>query len=107
MDVQACSLPPTSVPIRHGERRLACAAGGKRCVLFAACTRARDHLHVSGTGEPSPFLPPGTVEPIPPPPLTRPADPFGLLADDGEHSRVAWCRRDGGEHLVQCLGHHR
>ena len=40
----------------------------ERCVLFVACTRARDHLHVSGTGEPSPFLPPGAVEPVPPPP---------------------------------------
>ena len=39
----------------------------ERCVLFVACTRARDHLHVSGTGEPSPFLPPGAVEPVPPP----------------------------------------
>jgi superfamily I DNA/RNA helicase len=29
----------------------------ERCVLFAACTRARDQLFVSGTGEPSPFLP--------------------------------------------------
>ena len=29
----------------------------ERCVLFVACTRARDHLYVSGTGEPSPFLP--------------------------------------------------
>jgi superfamily I DNA/RNA helicase len=29
----------------------------ERCVLFAACTRARDHLFVSGTGEPSTFLP--------------------------------------------------
>ena len=38
----------------------------ERCVLFVACTRARDHLHVSGTGEPSPFLPPGAVEPVPP-----------------------------------------
>ena len=28
----------------------------ERCVLFVACTRARDHLYVSGTGEPSPFL---------------------------------------------------
>ena len=68
----------------------------ERCVLFVACTRARDHLHVSGTGEPSPFLP-----------LTRPADPLGLLADDGEHSRVACCRRDGGKYLLQCLGYHR
>ncbi|HEX9042918.1 MAG TPA: UvrD-helicase domain-containing protein [Trebonia sp.] len=30
----------------------------ERCTLFVACTRARDHLAVSGTGEPSPFLPP-------------------------------------------------
>jgi superfamily I DNA/RNA helicase len=28
----------------------------ERCVLFAACTRARDHLFVSGTGAPSTFL---------------------------------------------------
>jgi hypothetical protein len=28
-----------------------------RCLLFVACTRARDHLYVSCTGEPSPFLP--------------------------------------------------
>jgi len=28
----------------------------ERCVLFAACTRARDHLFVSGTGTPSAFL---------------------------------------------------
>ena len=38
----------------------------ERCVLFVACTRARDHLYVSGTGEPSSFLPPGTVD-LPPP----------------------------------------
>jgi len=39
----------------------------ERCVLFVACTRARDHLHVSGTGEPSPFLPPqrGRAGPAP------------------------------------------
>jgi superfamily I DNA/RNA helicase len=29
----------------------------ERCLLFVACTRARDHLYVSGTGNPSPFLP--------------------------------------------------
>jgi hypothetical protein len=29
----------------------------ERCVLFVACTRARDHLYVSGTGELSTFLP--------------------------------------------------
>jgi superfamily I DNA/RNA helicase len=30
----------------------------ERCVLFVACTRARDHLYISGTGRPSPFLAP-------------------------------------------------
>jgi superfamily I DNA/RNA helicase len=29
----------------------------ERCVLFVACTRARDHLYVSYSGQPSPFLP--------------------------------------------------
>jgi hypothetical protein len=29
----------------------------ERCVLFVACTRARDHLYVSHAGDPSPFLP--------------------------------------------------
>ena len=44
----------------------------ERCVLFVACTRARDRLYVSCTGEPSPFVPPGTVEP-PPGPVSSPA----------------------------------
>jgi superfamily I DNA/RNA helicase len=29
----------------------------ERCLLFVACTRARDHLYVSYTGDPSPLLP--------------------------------------------------
>ena len=29
----------------------------ERCVLFVACTRARDHLYLSYSGSPSPFLP--------------------------------------------------
>ncbi|MFK3734886.1 UvrD-helicase domain-containing protein [Streptomyces sp. NPDC088090] len=29
----------------------------ERCVLFVACTRARESLHVSWSGKPSPFLP--------------------------------------------------
>jgi hypothetical protein len=37
----------------------------ERCVLFVACTRARDHLYVSGTGEPSTFLPPRDPDPLP------------------------------------------
>ena len=28
----------------------------ERCLLFVVCTRARDHLHVSWNGKPSPFL---------------------------------------------------
>jgi hypothetical protein len=39
--------------------------------------------------------------------MSAPADPLGLLADDGEEPGIAWCRRDGGEHLVQGLGHDR
>ena len=33
----------------------------ERCILFAACTRARDHLFVSGTGALSTFLPAGVA----------------------------------------------
>jgi superfamily I DNA/RNA helicase len=40
----------------------------ERCVLFVACTRARDHLYVSGTGQPSMFLPSGEAAPPPPAP---------------------------------------
>ena len=29
----------------------------ERCLLFVACTRPRDRLYVTHTGEPSPFLP--------------------------------------------------
>ena len=47
----------------------------ERCVLFVACTRARDHLYVSGTGEPSVFLPPReAAAPPPPPPILLDAD---------------------------------
>lgn len=31
----------------------------ERCLLFVACTRARDRLYLSYTGKPSPFLPAG------------------------------------------------
>ena len=54
--------PETEDPLAHAQD-----LQRERCVLFVACTRARDHLHVSGTGEPSSFLPPGAVEPTPPP----------------------------------------
>ena len=38
----------------------------ERCVLFVACTRARDHLYVSGTGTLSAFLPAQLADPAPP-----------------------------------------
>ena len=46
--------PETEDPLAHAQD-----LQRERCILFVACTRARDHLHVSGTGEPSSFLPPG------------------------------------------------
>jgi superfamily I DNA/RNA helicase len=49
--------PETEDPLAHAQD-----LQRERCVLFVACTRARDHLYISCTGEPSPFLPPGTVE---------------------------------------------
>ena len=47
----------------------------ERCALFVACTRARDHLYVSGTGEPSIFLPSGEVTAPPPPEPDRDLEP--------------------------------
>ena len=47
----------------------------ERCVLFVACTRARDHLYVSGTGQPSIFLPPGEAAPPPSQPVPEAAPP--------------------------------
>ncbi|MEE2038771.1 DEAD/DEAH box helicase [Nocardiopsis sp. CT-R113] len=38
-------------PLQHRTDLIA-----ERCLLFVACTRARDHLYVSWTGKPSPFL---------------------------------------------------
>ena len=46
----------------------------ERCVLFVACTRARDHLYVSATGKLSTFLPPRPAD-LPLPSQARPADP--------------------------------
>jgi hypothetical protein len=47
----------------------------ERCVLFVACTRARDHLYVSGTGQPSTFL--TDCEPDPAAPGRDSAAPAG------------------------------
>ena len=60
----------------------------ERCVLFVACTRARDHLYVSGTGEPSSFLPPGAVDlPPPPAPPSAPLPGSALASTDAGHPR--------------------
>jgi AAA domain/UvrD-like helicase C-terminal domain len=48
----------TEDPVAHGQD-----LQRERCLLFVACTRARDHLHVSGTGELSRFLPPRVPQP--------------------------------------------
>ncbi len=52
----------------------------ERCVLFVACTRARDHLYVSGTGRPSIFLPSREAAPPPsrPVPMDTDIPAFGL-----------------------------
>jgi superfamily I DNA/RNA helicase len=44
--------PSTEDPLAHNQD-----LQRERCVLFVACTRARDHLYLSYTGQPSPFLP--------------------------------------------------
>ena len=51
----AAVTPPTEDAATH-----ALDLQRERCVLFVACTRARDHLYVSGTGQPSIFMRPGT-----------------------------------------------
>jgi superfamily I DNA/RNA helicase len=48
----AALTPEAEDPVSHAQD-----LQRERCVLFAACTRARDQLFVSGTGAPSPFLP--------------------------------------------------
>ena len=60
----AAVTPESEDPVAHAQD-----LQRERCVLFVACTRARDHLYVSGTGEPSIFLPP--PEPAPPPKASR------------------------------------
>ncbi|HEX9032722.1 MAG TPA: 3'-5' exonuclease, partial [Streptosporangiaceae bacterium] len=53
------AVPATSALTPAGEDAVAHAQDlqRERCLLFVACTRARDHLYVSCTGQPSPFLP--------------------------------------------------
>ena len=56
----AAVTPESEDPVAHAQD-----LQRERCVLFVACTRARDHLYVSGTGEPSVFLPPREADPPP------------------------------------------
>lgn len=53
------SLPSAKAITPEGEDAKAHAQDvqKERCLLFVACTRARDHLYVSFAGAPSPFLP--------------------------------------------------
>src|SRR6185437_9598164 len=70
----AALTPETEDPTVHAQD-----LQRERCVLFVACTRARDHLYVSGTGEPSAFLPPPEPGPAPSAaggaPLAAPGEP--------------------------------
>ena len=65
----------------------------ERCVLFVACTRARDHLYVSGTGEPSIFLPPREADP-------PPSNDDSVSPDDAEE------QRQGRIHNLAVTPHH-
>jgi superfamily I DNA/RNA helicase len=51
-------MPAPNAVTSSGEDALAHAQDlqRERCLLFVACTRARDHLYVSYSGRPSPFL---------------------------------------------------
>jgi len=56
----AAVIPETEDSVAHAQD-----LQRERCVLFVACTRARDQLYVSGTGVPSMFLPPREADPPP------------------------------------------
>jgi superfamily I DNA/RNA helicase len=47
----AALTPRDEDPVAHEQDRQR-----ERCLLFVACTRARDALHVTHSGTPSPFL---------------------------------------------------
>ena len=82
----------------------------ERCVLFVACTRARDHLYVSGTGEPSMFLASHEPDPLPSegesvkpqePTATGPASPRKVSTRELLDLREdAWMPRLRGASLV-------
>ncbi len=82
----AAVTPATEDPAAHTQD-----LQRERCVLFVACTRARDHLYVSGTGQPSMFLPSG--ETAPPPPVLALADAGFPVFDLGKFFRLLRGRR--------------
>ena len=62
----------------------------ERCVLFVACTRARDHLYVSATGKLSTFLPPRPAD-LPLPSHVTPSRPArSRLARSGVWPFPGW-----------------
>jgi superfamily I DNA/RNA helicase len=72
----------------------------ERCVLFVACTRARDHLYVSGTGELSAFLPSGQADSSPS------GDTDGAPGDSDSPAQVGlrellWLREDSWRPLIR------
>jgi hypothetical protein len=79
----------------------------ERCVLFVACTRAREQLYVSGTGELSTFLPPGESAPSPSGrDSVAPADPGESLAVPASLGKVGmrellWLREDSWRPLLR------
>lgn len=52
LPLPAAITPESEDPVRHGLE-----LQQERCLLFVACTRARERLRVSWTGEPSRFIP--------------------------------------------------
>ncbi|WP_017586974.1 UvrD-helicase domain-containing protein [Nocardiopsis ganjiahuensis] len=48
--------PKAITPVEVDELQHKADMMSERCLLFVVCTRARDHLHVSWHGKPSPFL---------------------------------------------------
>jgi superfamily I DNA/RNA helicase len=48
--------PDAVTPLAEDPRAHAQDRQRERCLLFVACTRARDHLYLSYSGTPSPFL---------------------------------------------------
>src|SRR6516225_11906926 len=75
----AAVTPEDEDPVAHAQD-----LQRERCVLFVACTRARDHLYISGAGEPSPFWPEELTSTVPAAPreisIPRPGLPRGMPA---------------------------